>query len=111
MQQVLCTAMQQLVSPSSSPAEVAQQRPRIPSRLRPGLFRAEFEGAATFFVHPRVFRQLAFSQELLGGSMLRALLPPCSAMSDGLYFKTWSCSSSSSSSSTPLLQPDASFDV
>jgi len=54
---------------------------------------------------------MANLKELVGPSLVRALLPPCSAMSDGLHYVTWSLDGRGSSSSTPLLQPDASFNV
>ena len=54
---------------------------------------------------------MANLKELVGPSLVRALLPTCSAMSDGLHYVTWSLDGRGISSSTPLLQPDAAFNV
>ena len=46
-----------------------------------------------------------FRQELFRTYIFRALLPPCSAMSDGLHYQTWCLEGKGSSSSTPLPNP------
>ncbi len=61
--------------------------------------------------HPRpTLVSLTSPQELFGPSLLRALLPPCTALSDGIHYPTWA-PEGRGSSGMALLQPDAAFNV